>query len=100
MKKVKIGGIWYKIEYKKDLGRDREHLGECNCNTAKINLDSSLNDDVEKKVLLHEIIEAINWENELKLEHNKISTLEMNLYQVIIDNKELIKSFWGDGIKS
>ena len=30
MKKVKIGGIWYKIEYKKDLGRDREHLKKHN----------------------------------------------------------------------
>jgi hypothetical protein len=94
--KVKIGGILYSISKIKDLARDKGHLGECCGNNASINLDDDLQPDVERKVLLHEIIEAINFEFELNLEHNKISVLESTLYQVIIDNKELIKSFWKD----
>lgn len=91
---VKIGGIKYKIEYSKDLTRDRGNLGECCCNTSVIRLDSDLGFHMEKKTLLHEIIEAINFEYEMKLEHTKISILETALYQIIIDNKELIKTFW------
>jgi hypothetical protein len=94
MDKVKIGGILYKVSKIKDLARDRGHLGECCGNNATIGLDDNLHSDVERKVLLHEIIEAINFEYELELAHNKISTLESSLYQVIMDNKELIKSFW------
>ena len=91
---IKIGGIYYKVIYKKDLARDRGHLGECCGNSAEIGLDNNLNKHVEDKVLLHEIIEAINFEYELKLEHEKISILESSLYQVLIDNKELIERFW------
>lgn len=91
---IKIGGINYRIEYKKDLTRDRGHLGECCGNNATIGLDDNLDYNVERKVLLHEIIEAINFEYELNLEHNKISIFETALYQILIDNKELIKSFW------
>ena len=53
-----------------------------------------MSNDLENKVLLHEIIEAINFDYELKLEHQKITILESTLYQVIIDNQELIESFW------
>jgi hypothetical protein len=95
---VKIGGIKYKIEYSKDLARDRGCLGECCCNSNVIRLDSDLSFHMERKTLLHEIIEAINFEYELKLEHTKISIIETALYQVIIDNAELIKTFWKERI--
>lgn len=95
---IKIGGINYEVKYKKNLARDRGNLGECCGNSAEIGLDEDINKNVKDKVLLHEIIEAINFEYELKLEHEKISILESTLYQIIIDNKKIIENFWKEKI--
>ena len=42
-------------------------------------------------VLLHEVIEAIDYRLELKMDHEKITQLEAALIQVIRDNPDLLK---------
>jgi len=63
-----------------------------------IRLSDDLGEDMRDSTLLHEIIEALNYHLELKLEHNQITSLEAGLYQTLKDNNlERISDFFGDG---
>ncbi len=82
---IKIGGINYKI-----IPVDpkiSESYGKVVFESASIHLDETLEPDMALATLLHEVIEVINEENELKLEHRAIQTLGTQLFQVLKDNK-------------
>jgi len=87
-KEIKIGGLVYKIE-EKDLRitEVENNSGYCRVNDEKIVINSELTENVKESTLLHEIIEAINFNHQLELPHSTIMTLEATLYQVIKDNK-------------
>ena len=55
----------------------------------EILINSSIVKELQETTLIHEIIEALNYHLELNLEHNKITSLESGLYQVLKDNKLL-----------
>lgn len=86
-KKLKIIGYDYKILSCKNDLRDENRKGWHCSSTNEIGIDPDMSEELQKSTLLHEIIEAINYHNELCLGHNKIETLEANLYQVLHDNK-------------
>jgi len=86
-KQVKINGHYYSVNIG-DL--DSEELGFCKPseNCISINTRKQARSQQEE-TLLHEIIEAINFNNELKLEHPQITALSTTLYQVLKDNNFL-----------
>jgi len=88
---LRICGMNCKIEKVKNYARDYTFLGTFCGNDSIIKLDNDLKLEVEQKTLLHEIIESINYQFELDLEHNKISTLETALFGIIKDNKWLLE---------
>jgi len=87
-KEVKIGGLSYKVE-EKDLNKEEcnNNCGYCRTTEELIVINSELPDNVKESTLLHEIIEALNYNYQLELPHATIMTLEATLYQVIKDNK-------------
>lgn len=92
---VRILGINYKINFA-DLRKQNgnEVAGNVDNQACVINLDNRGNSDIHAgSVLLHEIIEALNYRLELELEHRKITSLEGGLIQVIRDNPELLEVF-------
>lgn len=91
-KTLKVGGIIYQVKRVIGLaaGREDNAMGVCDPNVCKIKLDSSLTTQALESTFLHEIIEAIDIQYDMKLDHGIISTLEVALYQVLKDNK-LIK---------
>lgn len=88
---IKIAGLKYQITEIENLTRDNNCLGNCCGNSLNINIDKNLKEDVKKKTLLHETLEALNFEYNLEFEHNKICVLETALFAVIRDNTDLIK---------
>jgi hypothetical protein len=54
---------------------------------TKIWIDNTANKQVQEESLVHEFIEAINKLNDFQLNHQTISTLAENLYQILADNK-------------
>ena len=88
---IKIAGLKYEINLIENLTRDHATLGSCCGNNLTINIDNGLKEDVKRKTLLHEIIEALNFEYDLEFQHNKICVLETALFALIRDNTELIK---------
>lgn len=88
--KVKIGGIVYKILYKDTNRTDSRSLcGYTDVDNAEIIVDDKKDLQVQESTFFHEILEAINFQNELKLEHHQIMVLENNLFQVLKDNNLL-----------
>ena len=93
MDNVRILGIDYSINYA-DLRKQNgsENVGNVDNQACQITINSYLNCPAHSgSVLLHEIIEAINYRLELDLTHEKISQLEAGLIQVIRDNPGLSK---------
>ena len=84
--KVKIGGLTYKCSLEKNLARDRNSLGESCGNELSITIDESTSQQTQNKTLIHEIIEQLNFNYDIDLEHHKICLIETGLYQVIVDN--------------
>jgi hypothetical protein len=68
-----------------------ESYGKVIFESASIHLDDTLTNDMFLATLLHEVIEVINEENELKLEHRAIQTLATQLFQVLKDNQDVFK---------
>lgn len=88
---IKIGGLNYKLKYQENYARDYNMLGSHCGNTSEIIIDTGLAKDRTEKTIIHEILEAINFEYELELSHDKITVLETTLYAILKDNKELFK---------
>lgn len=87
--KLLICGLMYDIIYSNTLSRDFSALGMMSRNDLKIYLESSLDRELQKKTLIHEIIEVINSDLDLQLDHKTICCLETALFNVIKDNNIL-----------
>lgn len=83
-KKVLIGGHDYSVNV---IQGDIRFLnsGDLNTWTQEIRVNTADNhpESAQAETFLHEIIEAINHDNELKLEHQNISILSTQLFAVI-----------------
>ena len=92
-KKLKIGSHVYTIEHV-NLGLTDQNtdLGLCRAtkNEITINSNPGIALSQQEATLFHEIIEAINYNYELELNHQQITTISEAFYQVLKDNK-LIK---------
>lgn len=89
---IKIAGVKYTIEFVPDMRTDLECSGRVNDTMGVIQLHKGMCKDMDNATLLHEIIEAINTENEMGLAHQQIQSLATQMYQVINDNPEMFKN--------
>jgi hypothetical protein len=88
--KIKIGGHSYIVEL-----TTTNNCDNCNGMTwlklQKILIDKDLPQDRIESVLIHEVIEVIDNDFELKLPHRTIQVLEEMLYLFIIQNSNIFK---------
>lgn len=94
---MKIGGYDYKVVY-----RDHTDVIDCFGRFMPKDLKLVIADDLAPaqtaSTILHEVIEAINYHANLKMEHNQIMALESGLFQVLVDNWADISQFVGKAI--
>ena len=88
-KRIKIAGHSYKVKFKPNLYRDNDAAGRSNANKCTIDLDPTGSESHQCEILLHEIVEQINYRFELNLSHDKISILGASFWQVLNDNPDL-----------
>lgn len=70
-----------------DLGKHAsDDIAAGRRSSSKIWIDNTTNKQVQEECLLHEIVEMINLDFELKLEHRDITTLSTAIYQVLYEN--------------
>lgn len=85
--KLKILGHNYEIVYHDDRDTGNSALGTQWEKYLKLWIKSDQARTKMESTLLHEVIEAINSELALELDHSMICRLEAGLYQVLRDNK-------------
>lgn len=83
--KLKILGHEYTVKLV-DLN-ETDKFGSMNPNTNTIRINRNKAPSQQESTLLHEIIEALNCNLELGLDHKQITGLEAGLYQVLKDNR-------------
>lgn len=89
-KTLKIGGQVYRVLVKDFVDEGNESLcGYAIAGDNIIAINHALPQSQQESTFLHEVIEVVNNNYELKLEHPVIQTLEAALYQVLVDNKLL-----------
>ena len=84
------------VEYVQHVSWDGSPLGQCNFQQCHILINTSAPSTVQDSSLLHELLHFIEGTNGLELEEKQICALEVGLYDLIVNNKELIQSFWRD----
>lgn len=85
---VKILGHEYKVILKENyIAESGGNTGQCNNYTNTITIAGCLPESGRNEVLIHEVLEAVNYRLELGLEHHKLCVLGEVLYQVLKDNK-------------
>jgi hypothetical protein len=82
MATIQILGHTYTLDLSED-NRDIEGHGSTDCLKQVIQIASNAHSQEQRSTLLHEIIEVLNFQLELKLEHQKITALAEGLYQVL-----------------
>lgn len=87
--RVKIGGLHMDVVFDEHLAAADERFGECDHMRGRITLDNTQPQDHKELTFFHEVIEKINTENEMGLEHRQITNLSNALYQVLVDNNLL-----------
>jgi len=87
---VKIAGVNYKIEFA-PLKTENECSGRAILGRAIIQIDDSMCADLKNATLIHEILEVIKEENQLKMSHRALQTMATQIYQVIVDNHEVFQ---------
>lgn len=94
-KQIKVAGINYEVVEKPfvALGDDKNYLGACLYNEARIELLESLADDRKEDVLVHELTHAIfneaGYDNH---DEEMIDRVGKVLFQVLKDNPRLLHS--------
>lgn len=81
------------LGYNYGIIRDLDMKDIENGNAGLVDLDKHLiyvgndmDDDSKTSVIIHEIIEAINYHLELKLKHPQIMAFEVGIHQVLVEN--------------
>lgn len=92
-----IGASAYTVKLVENLIAERGRSGECNFLRQTIQIDRALMDSKQKEVLLHEVLEAINEEYDVSLEHHQLSLLSVTLMATLRENKALRECLLGEG---
>ncbi len=87
-------GFEVTVIYEKDMGRQYDRTGFYDPVKSIIKIDADLNKQEQDRILIHEILEVINRNLYINLDHDEqINKLDAGLYQVLMDNKEVFKNF-------
>lgn len=82
-KKVKVGGIVYKVVQMEMVGSD---CGGIDLDTNEITINKDLMQDQKEVTLFHEVFHAINW----KLNETEVEMYSQAVYAFLKDN-DLLK---------
>lgn len=86
-KKLKVLAHIYTVSEGVEPQLGRGTSGLCCANLLKIELDGSVPKSRRDEAFLHEIIEALKFHLDLKIEHEDLSALSEGLYTIIRDNE-------------
>jgi len=83
---VRIGPQVYTVIPDPDIAAEDNEFGSCNRRRLEIRIDSNAHPSRQYQTLIHEALEAINFEYHIQLNHDQIEQLEAALRSLILDN--------------
>lgn len=94
-KKLRIGGLDWKVEYSNHIANEGQCYGSNHAKTQSIFLDPDTTQQHIEEVLLHEVLHAVFWrtglwerfKNSQITEEEVIAALSPCLHQVLKENK-------------
>jgi hypothetical protein len=90
-KTVKVLGRIYKVVVHEENKSGNDNLGSHWGMYSKIFLNKRQDQQAAEDCLLHEIMEAINYQLQLGLKHDQIIRITTGIYQIIKDNPKIFK---------
>jgi hypothetical protein len=91
---LRIAGIDHEVKEVHDLARVDGATGHFDPILKEIRIDEDQHPQEKQRILLHEILEAVDREFYLKLDHNgQLSKLDAALFQIFKDNPQLLRLF-------
>ncbi len=95
LKKIRILGHDFTIKMVDDSLDALRYSGQVRCHQQYIWISGAVARTQQRSILIHEIIEALDFKLELKLEHHVIMSLEAGLSQVFEDNPKFLE-LWSE----
>lgn len=89
--KIKIGGIIYRVEYTDSINMNGE-LANTDFDKCLIRIDKTIDKQQQYCALIHELLHCIN----NQLSEKDVEFLAMSIYQIIKDNKTILKELFKD----
>lgn len=92
---IKIGGVYYRVDKTGEpiIVNGIKHIGSFDYQNAVIKISNNIDEQVMKKVFLHEVMHAIindaNLEFSESLEERVADLIAVSLYQIFVDNKDI-----------
>lgn len=91
--KIKLFGHEIQIDIDETLERRTGAYGQFSVNTLSMTLDGQVPQSIRLATVIHESVEAINYFNELNLQHNVISAISTGIFELLADNKDVAQAF-------
>ena len=90
---VKILTHDYSLIEKSFEDEEEFECGYCCFDDQEINIDHAISSSMKAEVLIHEILETLNYHLELNLKHPQITQIALGFSAVLKDNNKLIRSY-------
>lgn len=90
-KKVKVGGITYKVKNVGIISCGTNCCGSCDLDNSVIELLKKHKKQAKEQTFLHELLHAMFYHCNLEQDEHLIEVLAQALYMVIKDNPEVFK---------
>lgn len=89
--KLKVGGHFYEVLKHFDRAKidGDNNLGTHSGTFLKIWLETNMSLSMQEDVFFHELVEAINFQYNIELNHHQVSLVSSAFYQVLTDNQML-----------
>jgi hypothetical protein len=93
IKRIKVQSYTHSVRKVKDFGEETGYFAAFDPINQEFLYDASVKDCELGNHLMHEVMESINWQNDLKLPHSKLSTISTAICSVLRDNPEFVRLF-------
>lgn len=90
-KKVKVGGITYKVKRVDLIHGGTTICGQCDCNRSAIELLNSSKKQQMEITFLHELLHTIFYHCDIEQDEHVVEALAQALYMIIKDNPGIFK---------
>lgn len=98
--KINILGHEYQLVPDEGMYFNTGNYGLHSYSKLKIEYDPDMKPSVWKEAILHELVEAINYWSDIKLDHHQITVLSALLFSILRDNPELEDTLFEESINA